>query len=335
MKTVKSPFIWIISLCWILVSCGTQLPDENRNEPAALESGLLTEDALPEEPAQQREELSGYPEPLQLGYPEPESSSGYPKPEKMQVEPAGNGVKLDVGKLRPNIVAQYPHNSDVFTQGLIWHDGAFYESGGLRGQSALYRVGLEDGVATQKVSIDDSFFGEGIAVVADRIIMLTWQAGVALVFDKASFEEIGRFNYDGEGWGLCYDETGNQLWMSNGSSVIVSRDPDTFEVTREVPVTEAGSSVTQLNELECVGDRIYANIWKSDRLVGIDMQTGDVIASIDASSLLTEAEWAALNPGSQVLNGIAYNKESETFYLTGKQWPKLFEVTFVPDIVEN
>ncbi len=240
-----------------------------------------------------------------------------------------------MGKLRTSVVAKYPHSTEVFTQGLVWLDGAFYESGGLYGQSALYRVGLEDGIATQKAAIDDTFFGEGIAVVGDRIIMLTWQAGVAIVFDRETFEEVGRFAYEGQGWGLCYDEAENQLWMSNGSNIIVSRNPDTFEITNQISVAEADGPVSQLNELECVGERIYSNIWKSDRIVAIDKQTGEVIATIDASDLLTDEERAQLNPNDQVLNGIAYNQASETFYLTGKQWPALFEVTFVPDVEHN
>ncbi len=232
-------------------------------------------------------------------------------------------------------MAQYPHNTQVFTQGLHWQpEGYFYESGGQRGRSALYRVNVQDGTAVMQAPIDPNFFAEGIAVIDDRIIMLTWQAQTAIVFDRDTFQEIGRFTYEGEGWGLCYDGSTNQLWMSNGSDRLVSRNPDTFEVTSEILVRLAGEPVFQINELECVGDLIYANLWKTDTIIGIDQTSGQVVRQVDASSLLTDEERGALQAGRQVLNGIAYDGQSGNFYLTGKEWPKLFEVKFVPVLSE-
>lgn len=257
---------------------------------------------------------SGYPAPLAIA----PQSIPYPEPERP------TAVQI----LSVDVVDRFAHNQTVFTQGLAWIDGVLYESGGLRGQSALYQVNLADGQPIQSVSIDEAFFAEGIAVLDDKIIMLTWQSETALIFDRDTFAEIGRFNYSGEGWGLCYDKSNGQLWMSDGSQQIVSRNPKTFEITGEISVTFDGSPVTQINELECLDGVIYANLWKSDKIVGIDQLTGNVIYEINALDLLTSEEQAGLQPGRQVLNGIAFNEDTGRFYLTGKHWPRLFEVEF-------
>ncbi len=234
----------------------------------------------------------------------------------------------DVLELVPQVINSYPHEASAFTQGLLWEGGHLYESTGLYGSSSLRRVEIETGVALQSVSLADDVFGEGLEKVGDRLIQLTWQAGKAFVYDFDTFELLETIAYAGEGWGLCYD--GRYLFMSDGSAFLSIRDVDTFELIFRGAVTLGGQLVPAqlLNELECVGEHVYANAWNTDYIFRIDKFTGLISALIDASALLTDAERESLAPGS-VLNGIAWNPESETFYLTGKNWPKLFEVVFV------
>jgi glutamine cyclotransferase len=229
--------------------------------------------------------------------------------------------------LVPNVLASYPHDSDAFTQGLLYFDGRLYESTGLEGASSLREVDLESGEVIRILPLANELFGEGLARVGDELWQITWQNQRAFRYDLDTFELVRSYGYLGEGWGICYD--GEALFMSDGSHQIAVRDPATFAELRRFSVTQGGEPVTRLNELECVGDTIYANIWQTDRIVEIDKGSGRVAAEIDASALLTPAERAGL-PSGAVLNGIAYNPESETFYLTGKLWPKLFEVRLVP-----
>jgi len=234
----------------------------------------------------------------------------------------------DVPLLAPQVLKEYPHDSSAFTQGLLWHDGYLYESTGLWGQSSLRRVDIETGVPETAIALDDAYFAEGLERVGDRLIQLTWQAGLAFVYDFDSFEHIDNFEYEGEGWGLCYD--GRYLFMSDSSSRLSIREPESFELIFRGAVTLEGQVIPPqlLNELECVGEHIYANAWNTDYIFRIDKFTGVISAVIDASGLLTAAERDALSSGS-VLNGIAWNPETETFYITGKNWPKLFEVLFI------
>ncbi len=229
--------------------------------------------------------------------------------------------------LTPEVLAVYPHDDSAFTQGLIWNDGALYESTGLWGQSTLRRVDLDSGAALELVPLADDYFAEGLERVGDQLIQLTWQAGLAFVYDFATLELLGTVEYAGEGWGLCYD--GRYLFMSDGTPYLSIRDAETFALIFRGAVTLEGQLIPAqlLNELECVGEQIYANAWNTDYIFVIDKFTGDVTALIDASALLTDAERAELSSGG-VLNGIAWNPESETFYITGKNWPKLFEVVF-------
>ena len=243
-------------------------------------------------------------------------------PPEESVPPPGEFVELE-----PQVLNTYPHDSNAFTQGLLLHDGLFYESTGLRGRSSLRKVEPETGEVAEQISIPQPYFAEGLALVDDKLIQLTWEAEEAFVYNL-NFERTGTFNYTGEGWGLCYD--GENLYMSDGSATIDRRDPETFEVLEEVKVRLRGAPVVLLNELECVDDSIYANVWQTDSIVRIDKGSGQVTGRIDASGLLTDEERANLGSGG-VLNGIAYNAEDETFYLTGKLWPKVFEVNFVPE----
>jgi glutamine cyclotransferase len=229
--------------------------------------------------------------------------------------------------LRTEVLASYPHDSTAFTQGLLLHDGSLYESTGLNGRSSLRQVELTTGKVLRRVDLPANLFGEGLALVGERLFQLTWRDGIALVYDLASFAEKGRFTYSGEGWGLCFD--GAQLIQSDGSQRLIFRDPATFAITRQIAVTQQGQPVMQLNELECVGDKVYANIWMTDRIVEISKMNGSVTAVIDAGDLLSAADRRGL-ASEAILNGIAYDPADGTFLLTGKLWPKLFRVRFVP-----
>lgn len=225
------------------------------------------------------------------------------------------------------VLASYPHDAAAFTQGLLLHDGALYESTGLVGRSSLRQVEVETGKVLRKVDLPPPLFGEGLAWANQQLIQLTWQNGRALRWDPATFTSRGEWQYEGEGWGLCFD--GKALVQSDGSSHLVFRDPVTFAPLRTLAVTDDGQPVTRLNELECVGDTIYANVWMTDRIVAIAAASGAVRGRIDGSGLLTPEE--RKRTGSEaILNGIAFDPSNNTFLLTGKLWPKLFRVRFVP-----
>lgn len=230
----------------------------------------------------------------------------------------------------PKVINIYPHDTTAFTQGLEIHEGRIYESTGQYGQSVLRQVDRQNGVVTQEVPVAPEYFAEGLTRVGNVLIQLTWQDGIALVYDVNTFQQISQFTYTGEGWGLCYD--GVNIWMSNGTAELTVRDARTFAELRRVPVTLYGQPVSKLNELECANSYIYSNIWYSDEIMQIEKLTGRVIGVIDATGLLTEADKAA---NTSILNGIAYDSQTGHFWLTGKYWPKLFEVTFVPDTRER
>jgi len=216
------------------------------------------------------------------------------------------------------------HDPGAFTQGLLWSEGRLYESTGEYGRSSVRRVDPVTGTVEKEVSLAPDLFGEGLALVEDRLIQLTWRRGVALVYDVASFEEIDRYSYQGEGWGLCFD--GYRLYMSNGTSTLSVRDRDSFEEVDRLQVSLEGRSPGALNELECAEGWVYANVYETDFIVRIDPQSGEVRAIIDATDLLTPEE----SQGVDVLNGIAYRDDRSSFLLTGKYWPKMFEVVFIP-----
>jgi glutamine cyclotransferase len=205
---------------------------------------------------------------------------------------------------------------------LVWRDGVLYESTGLVGRSSLRKVELATGAVISQVPVPAPYFAEGLADVGNRLLQLTWQHGRVFVYDKNTFGRVGEFSYDGEGWGLCHD--GRNLVMSNGSDTLTVRAPNTFAVTRALKVTMDGRPLDRLNELECVGDDVYANVWTTDLIVRIEMKTGRVTARIDASGLLSASE----RVGVDVLNGIAHDPADGTFLITGKLWPKLFRVKF-------
>lgn len=244
-----------------------------------------------------------------------------PEPE---IEPAIAPSIAPPERLRVRVVRSYPHARDAFTQGLLWHDGHLFESTGLRGRSSLRKVDLETGEVLARHANASSLFAEGLARVGDELYQLSWTEGEARVWTIDDFREVRTFEYDGEGWGLCYD--GEHLVMSDGSDRLYFRDPQTFRVVRRVRVREEGEPVDQLNELECVDGAVWANVWQTDRIVRIDPRDGRVSGTVDARALLTEDE----AEGVDVLNGIAWIPEREHFVITGKLWPRLFEVDFVP-----
>jgi glutaminyl-peptide cyclotransferase len=240
-----------------------------------------------------------------------------------QTRPVTTPAASTAERLRVQVVRSYPHDRGAFTQGLLLHGGRLYESTGLVGKSSLREVELETGRVIRRTSVPPPFFAEGLTLVGDRLIQLTWQHGKAFVYDRQSFTKHGELSYRGEGWGLC--TAGEQVVMSDGSANLTLRRPADFTVVRTVSVTMDGKSLPNLNELECVDGAIYANVWMQDLIVRIDPANGRVTQRIAASNLLSVLE----REGVDVLNGIAYDPADRTFLITGKQWPKLFRVKFV------
>jgi glutamine cyclotransferase len=227
-------------------------------------------------------------------------------------------------RLKVKVLSTRPHDPDAFTQGLVLDGDTMYESTGLNGKSSLREVDPRSGKVKRKLDVPSEYFAEGLALVDDRLIQLTWQEEKAFVYNRADFKKVGEFRYDGEGWGLCWD--GARLVMSDGSDRLTFRDPKTFAVQSILNVTLAGTPVKELNELECVDGMVYANVWRKQDILRIDPKDGRVTAVIDASGLLTPEE----RQKADVLNGIAWNPKTKTFLITGKLWPKMFEVQLVP-----
>jgi glutaminyl-peptide cyclotransferase len=219
----------------------------------------------------------------------------------------------------------YPHDPRAFTQGLVYQDGFLYEGTGLNGESTIRKVRLENGEVLQVKKIEPRHFGEGIAIVGQSLIQLTWQSQVGFVYDLATFERTKTFTYKGEGWGLVYD--GKRLIMSDGTPTLRFLDPKTLEETGRMVVKDGGVPVEDLNELEVVKGEILANIWNVDRIARIDPATGEVTGWIDMRGLLNPRDAAQ---GADVLNGIAYDAAKDRLFVTGKKWPKLFEIKIVP-----
>ncbi|WP_189885697.1 glutaminyl-peptide cyclotransferase [Streptomyces xantholiticus] len=230
-----------------------------------------------------------------------------------------------VERLEVRVLDVLPHDPQAFTQGLEVSGRILYESTGLVGRSSI-RASPLGGGPTIRVELPAPLFGEGITVVGPTLWQLTWRNGIAVQRDARTLAELRRVPYRDEGWGLCHQRKRNRLVTSNGSSRLTFRDPESLAKTGEVEVTAEGRAVMHLNELECVGDTVYANVLFSDRIMRIDANTGTVTGEIDAAGLLDAEE----RPGSAVLNGIAVVPGTDQFLLTGKLWPKLFRVTFVP-----
>lgn len=219
------------------------------------------------------------------------------------------------------VVASYPHDPAAFTEGLFIHEGKLFESTGNVGTSWMREVDLTTGRVIRQRDLPKPHFGEGIVIFGDKIYELTWTTGKAFVFDWKTFKPTNEFSYEGEGWALTTD--GTSLIMDDGTAVIKWRDPKTFAVTRSVVVTDHGESVPKLNELEWIKGEIWANVWMSDQIARIDPATGHVTGWIDLSGLLNSMDKTGKE---DVLNGIAYDAVNDKIYVTGKYWPKLYEI---------
>lgn len=225
-------------------------------------------------------------------------------------------------RLGYRVVAEYAHDSEAFTQGLVYYRGFLYESTGRYGASSIRKVALETGKVVAQRALPARYFGEGLAVAGDRLVQLTWREGTGFVYDPESLELLETFHYPVEGWGLAYD--GVRLLMSDGSATLYRLDAETFGIVGKFEVRDAGGPVNRLNELEFIDGFLYANVWQSDRIAKIDTATGRVVAWIDLSGLLKGRA-----SGAGVLNGIAFDSSSRRVLVTGKLWPKLFAIDIV------
>jgi glutamine cyclotransferase len=231
-------------------------------------------------------------------------------------------LRASAEQLRVQVLATVPHDTTMYTEGLEIHDGVLYEGSGLVGQSRLRVSALPGGATLRETTLPAPLFGEGLTVTGARLWQLTWTSGVAIERDPATLSPRRQVEYQGEGWGLCYD--GHRLVMSNGSDRLTFRDPVTFAPSGHVDVREDGTPVSQLNELECADGLVWANVFQTDRILRINPSTGAVTGVVDASGLFTTR-----SPGA-VLNGIAAIPGTDEFLITGKHWPWLFQVRFVP-----
>lgn len=234
---------------------------------------------------------------------------------------AENSGKETVSRYGYEIVNSWPHDPNAFTQGLVFHEGRLIESTGREGRSSLRRVELETGKVLQRVDVPSPYFAEGITLFKGKIFQLTWQHQLGLIYDAESFEKTGEFTYTGEGWGLTTD--GESLILSDGSNRIRFIDPEKFQITRSITVLDGRAPVNELNEIEYVQGEILANIWHDERIARIDPATGRVTDWINLSGLLRPNE---VTDEEAVLNGIAYDAKSNRIFVTGKLWPKIFEI---------
>ena len=219
------------------------------------------------------------------------------------------------------VVRVWPHDRTAFTQGLVFRNGELLESTG-RYPSTIRRVRLEDGVVLQRRELADDYFGEGLTALGDRVLTLTWKNGKAFEWDADTLEPEGEYAVEGEGWGLTHDTT--RLILSDGTAALRFLDPTTLAEIGRVPVTLQGRPVTQINELEWVEGEVFANVWQTDYILRIDPATGEVRGIIDLRALMPDR--TGLDPTDAVLNGIAWDPEGRRLFVTGKNWPKLFEI---------
>lgn len=219
------------------------------------------------------------------------------------------------------VVNAWPHDSGAFTQGLVFHDGAFLESTGQYGESSLRRVEPKTGRVLKKVDLPGQYFAEGLTLFRGKLYQLTWTTRKGFIYDPETFQSQGEFAYDGEGWGLTHDD--QNLILSDGTNQIRFLDPNTFGIKKTISVFDGARPLRELNELEYVKGEIYANIWHTDRIARIDPGSGKILGWIDLTGLFPEAE---RSDEEAVLNGIAYDEATDRLFVTGKLWPKLFEI---------
>ena len=223
------------------------------------------------------------------------------------------------------VVHQYPHSTSSYTEGFFYANGLFYEGTGMQGRSALLAEDPATGKVVQRNDLDQKYFGEGIVDVGPNILEWTWQSHTGFVIDKFSFRVIREFHYTGEGWGMT--RAGSEVVTSDGTATLRFRNPDTFAEVRHIVVRDGLQAITQLNELEYVKGEIYANVWHSDRIARISPKSGKVLGWIDLTGLLPASQ--KVDPES-VLNGIAYDAKADRLFVTGKQWPTVFEIKLLP-----
>ncbi len=231
----------------------------------------------------------------------------------------------DVPVYTYQIVRTYPHDPGAFTQGLIYLDGHLYESTGMVGQSTLRKVNLADGKVLKSAPIPPGHFGEGMVNWGNELISITWQSGLGFRWDRETFRKTGEFRYPGEGWGIT--QNGRDLIMSDGTPELRFLDPKTFAERRRLRVTFKGRPVGNLNELEWVRGEIFANVWQTEMIVRIDPETGKVTGVVNLSGLQAQAGASGMD---DVLNGIAYDPKGDRLFVTGKRWPKLYEIKLTP-----
>ena len=237
---------------------------------------------------------------------------------------SGEKGKEHVPSYGYEVIHTWPHDPGAFTQGLVFHDGKLLESTGQEGRSSLRLVEPETGSILKKVDVPSPYFGEGITLLNGKVYQLTWQNQVGFVYDASTFSKLGDFSFTGEGWGLAND--GQLLILSDGTNRIRFINPDNFQVRKTIAVSDGSRPISQLNELEYVRGEIYANIWHAERIARIDPQTGHVLGWIDLTGLLLPTE---VHDEEAVLNGIAYDETKDRLFVTGKLWPKLFEIKLI------
>jgi glutaminyl-peptide cyclotransferase len=221
-----------------------------------------------------------------------------------------------------SVVKAFPHDTAAFTEGLVFSNGSLYESTGEYGESSLRRVDLNSGTVLQEYNLSSEYFGEGLTAVNGNLVQLTWANNVGFVYDANSFAVVRNFSYSTQGWGLTYD--GTNLIVSDGDSTLIFLNPQTFQVTRQVDVRDANQSITNINELEYINGDIYANIWMTNKIAIINPQTGAVKGWIDLTGIYQRTSY------DSVLNGIAYDQQDGRLFVTGKNWPNLYEISIKP-----
>lgn len=238
-------------------------------------------------------------------------------------QPAANPPQpsTPVDQYSYEVTGVHPHDENAFTQGLQFVDGYFIEGTGLEGKSDLRKVDIKTGKVLKSIKLADYYFGEGITVLNGKVYQITYTSGIGFIYDLKTFAKIDSFRYQGEGWGLTND--GTHLIMSNGTDKIVFLDPATEQIISTISVREGIYSIHQINELEYINGEIYANIWQTERIIRIDPKTGAVTGSVDLTNILPASERSMK---TDVLNGIAYDEKSDKLFVTGKNWPKVFEI---------
>jgi len=298
----------------------TPLPFPGTATPT-VQDGLPAATPTPSPTASRAATFTPLPAPTDSPLPAP-THSPLPSPAALPTATAGTqGVPVYTYR----VLETYPHDPQAWTQGLVYLDGLLYEGTGLRGRSTLRVVELETGEVLRLKPLPDAYFGEGIAILDERIYQLTWQSNVGLIYDLATFEQIGQFGYPTEGWGLTHD--GAQLIMSDGTAALHFLDPADLSEVRQVTAHDATGPVFPLNELEYVRGEVWANVWTTDYIVRIDPQDGAVLGWIDLSGLLSPDD---VTGPIDVLNGIAYDADGDRIFVTGKLWPKLFQIEILP-----